>query len=207
MLDANQENRSESVQTIKNTLRRQKASVVFLAILAILAVVLWILQFSARLNKPFSVAGKKTTNITTATTTDLHLKDSDGDSLSDYDEINVYHTSPYLEDSDSDSISDKQEVLQGTDPSCPAGKDCNAASTISTASSTTGSIINNNINDTVVTEDTSNNPVTPENSGAVTPTILRQILLQNGYDQATLDKISDADIIKSYQEAVKNQGN
>ena len=47
---------------------------------------------------------------------DLTCLDRDGDGLSSWDEINVYHTDPGLADSDGDGISDGDEVLQGTDP-------------------------------------------------------------------------------------------
>lgn len=54
----------------------------------------------------------------------LKAKDTDGDGLSDYDELYVYHTSPYIKDTDSDGIDDGTEVKNGTDPNCPQGKDC-----------------------------------------------------------------------------------
>jgi hypothetical protein len=42
--------------------------------------------------------------------------DSDGDSLSDFDEINVYGTDPNNFDTDSDGLSDGDEIDVGTDP-------------------------------------------------------------------------------------------
>ena len=42
--------------------------------------------------------------------------DSDGDGLSDYDEMFVYDTDPWLADSDGDGVADGVEVLDGTDP-------------------------------------------------------------------------------------------
>ena len=48
----------------------------------------------------------------------LKNKDTDADTLSDYDEINVYHTSPYLKDTDSDGTDDKTEIARSTDPNC-----------------------------------------------------------------------------------------
>ena len=47
---------------------------------------------------------------------DLTCLDRDGDGLSSWDEVNVYHTDPGLADSDGDGISDGDEVLLGTDP-------------------------------------------------------------------------------------------
>jgi outer membrane protein OmpA-like peptidoglycan-associated protein len=49
--------------------------------------------------------------------TDPLNKDSDGDGLSDYDEIIVYHTDPLKKDTDGDGLSDGDEVLKyHTDP-------------------------------------------------------------------------------------------
>ncbi len=46
--------------------------------------------------------------------------DSDGDGLSDYDEINIYHTNPNKADSDNDGLTDYQEVkVYHTDPNNP----------------------------------------------------------------------------------------
>lgn len=46
--------------------------------------------------------------------------DSDGDGLSDWDEVNIYGTDPYNPDTDGDGLSDGDEVLKyGTDPLNP----------------------------------------------------------------------------------------
>ena len=47
---------------------------------------------------------------------DLTCLDRDGDGLSSWEEVNVYHTDPGLADSDGDGFSDGEEVLNGTDP-------------------------------------------------------------------------------------------
>ncbi len=44
------------------------------------------------------------------------LKDSDGDGLSDYDEVQVYFTDPYDPDTDTGGITDGDEVAAGDDP-------------------------------------------------------------------------------------------
>ena len=48
--------------------------------------------------------------------TDPHNPDTDGDGLSDGDEVHVYHTNPLLWDSDGDGISDGVEVQTGSNP-------------------------------------------------------------------------------------------
>lgn len=47
--------------------------------------------------------------------------DTDGDLLSDYDEVRVYGTNPCLADTDGDGMDDREEVLRGFDP-CFAGE-------------------------------------------------------------------------------------
>ncbi len=54
----------------------------------------------------------------------LKTLDTDKDELTDYDELYVFHTSPFLADSDSDGVNDGTEVAQGIDPNCPKGKVC-----------------------------------------------------------------------------------
>jgi hypothetical protein len=48
--------------------------------------------------------------------TDPHNPDTDGDGLSDGDEVHVYHTNPLLWDTDGDGISDGVEVRTGSNP-------------------------------------------------------------------------------------------
>lgn len=51
---------------------------------------------------------------------DLKEMDSDGDGISDYDEINVYGTDPYNPDTDGDGLSDYDEIfVHNTDPLNP----------------------------------------------------------------------------------------
>jgi len=44
------------------------------------------------------------------------FRDSDGDGLSDFDEINIFGSDPYNADSDGDGIEDGEAVLNGKDP-------------------------------------------------------------------------------------------
>ncbi|MBT7483962.1 S-layer homology domain-containing protein, partial [Candidatus Peregrinibacteria bacterium] len=50
--------------------------------------------------------------------------DTDGDGLSDYDEVNVYYTDPYDPDTDDGGVSDGDEIAAGTEPiSTPSDDD------------------------------------------------------------------------------------
>jgi RHS repeat-associated protein len=58
----------------------------------------------------------------------LCSNDSDGDGLTDWDEINVYHTDPHNPDTDGDGLTDAEEVyVYGTDPLNP-DTDCDGVS-------------------------------------------------------------------------------
>jgi hypothetical protein len=48
--------------------------------------------------------------------TDPHNPDTDGDGLSDGDEVHIYHTNPLLWDTDGDGISDGVEIATGSNP-------------------------------------------------------------------------------------------
>ena len=43
-------------------------------------------------------------------------RDSDGDGISDYDEVFIYDVDPWLPDSDGDGLTDAEEIAAGTDP-------------------------------------------------------------------------------------------
>lgn len=199
-----QEKPSLNPQVIKNLPRQQKTAVVFLAIFAILIIVLWAVQLSTQLNKPFNLNSSpskdKKENII-----DTGLKDSDGDGVTDSDEVNIYHTSAYLEDSDSDGILDQQEISQGTDPNCAVGKDCSALEEVidGTANAVASSTDILGFEESVASS--SDASVSNPNVTAVTPAMIRQELLTSGVEQETLDKISDAELLKIYEESINSQ--
>jgi len=222
--------------------KNQKIAAASLAVFAVLIVALWVAQLRNNIYGPFNApAGQSQVASQTQTQNQnsdeaLKNKDTDGDGLSDYDELNVYHTSPYLADTDSDGIPDGVEVKNGTDPNCPTGRTCTGGSVIpetgGTPASTTPSstvspqaglnnltnqndVLNSLLNQFGATNPASQPaPATPTagtGSASLTPdqlnalknidaASLRQLLIQNGMDKATLDKISDADLMKSYQE-------
>jgi len=122
-------------------------------------------------------------------------KDSDGDGISDFQEQYFYHTSPYLSDTDGDGIPDKKEIDEHKDPNCPEGKVCH--------------------NDVFGTEDKSgvatpsNAPTTENNFFVAQPELgtidipgLRQQLIQQGVDPATVNSVDDATLRQVYADTV-----
>lgn len=107
----------------------------------------------------------------------LRSRDTDGDGISDYDELFVTHTSPYLKDSDSDGRSDQDEITKNSDPNCPQGKSCNGITLVSAPSDT---------------------------NAQLTPQFLRQALLTSGVPQTTIDQLNDTQLLTIYQDAASN---
>ncbi|MBU0646815.1 hypothetical protein KKC67_00200 [Patescibacteria group bacterium] len=192
--------------------KKHKIVAGILVVFGVFVFVAWIVQLKNSISSPFAYKGNEQNQSNNATTENndeaLKTKDSDKDGLSDWDELNVHHTSPYLEDSDSDGFSDKQEVDNGKDPNCPAGRDCSVDQTNQQATTTVNSNINN-VNAIVGTQ-----PVTTPNlnvSNTVVPVggqpdtaTLRQLLFQNGMKKDDLDKISDKDLLEAYAETASN---
>lgn len=200
----------DASDSVNNNLPQpQKNAVIFLSIIGVLIIVGWIWQMRTQIRRPFVHKDTETSTSTVSSNYDNALKnrDTDGDGLSDYDEINVYHTSPYLEDSDSDGINDKQEIERGTDPNCPQGKNCSAPvesnPVIATSSISNGAAISlpSDLSSSGISTTTLQNALT----GQVDAATLRQLLIAGGADKTELDKISDEDLMKSYQNTLSNQ--
>jgi hypothetical protein len=77
--------------------------------------------------------------------TDPNNPDTDGDGLSDGDEVHVYHTNPLLWDTDGDGISDGVEIRTGSDPLDPNSFNLAQALASITVAPTTLSIVFNTV--------------------------------------------------------------
>lgn len=193
--------------------RPQHARRLFIIILTIAGFGLLggVINFSTAIKQPLSftssnpfIKNQLTNGLVTTSVQDqqridaLKTKDSDGDGLTDYDELYAYHTSPYLKDSDSDGISDYDEVKNGTDPNCPTGKACTPiainANDNSNASTTSNAPSNTNQTNTAAA---SSAPQALLDTNA-----LRQALLDAGAPQDQLNQLSDNDLITLYTQVL-----
>jgi hypothetical protein len=127
--------------------------------------------------------------------------DTDGDGLSDYDEEYIYGTSPYLKDSDSDDIPDKSEIEKGTDPNCPEGKSCGALPEAPENNSTSGTpeFAPDLLGQGGGLLGSSGEAV----NGGMGPEQIRELLIKAGAPADSLNKISDADLLKLYQDTLQ----
>ena len=211
--------------------KRHKKAFIIISIAAILILVLWIIQLRKNIIYPLygginpaSLQAQIASNQLGQVSADeaaLRARDTDKDGLSDWDELNLYHTSPYLADSDSDSFPDKAEIDSGNDPNCPRGKNCFVGSDQSSQSPdqfNSNSLFEGYLNQSSTTTITPN--ATPQTQTGLTadeknalrqtlgdkindPKTIRQVLEQLGMDKTKLDSLSDQQIIDTLNALLK----
>jgi len=194
--------------------KSRQAVVVLLLVLSTGVVFFGLLQIINRINSPFildeaMIASLPSTEEVLGDYTGSLNADTDGDGLSDYDELHLYKTSPYLGDTDSDGIFDKDEIDRGTDPKCPEGQNCLEENYFVEEKIGSDLLAIPN-NDSGLTNLNSSEEFTDEKlrevlAGQVDAQVLRTLLLEGGIEQAVLDEISDEELLASYQEALNKQ--
>lgn len=202
---------SGDADLVKKELRTRRVLFLALIIVGVFLLSISLSKIKNRVYSPFIFSDDNNLNNLSGTENQalsnyaLQTTDTDGDGLSDYDEIYVYDTSPYLADTDSDGISDYDEIYKGSDPLCAEGEDCyglnNPEAIIQEAENTennqTELPVANNQEELKFIEDLA--------SGQASPSILRELLLSNGLAKEELDLISDEDLRESYLEILAEQ--
>lgn len=117
--------------------------------------------------------------------------DTDRDGLSDYEELNIYKTSPFVADSDSDGIYDGEEIKQNSDPNCPQGTSCSAWQN-------TGGSVQQSTTNTSTTSTTGET----NNQNTLTAQQLRQLLIQNGFSETEVNGLTDEQLQAAWQAAL-----
>lgn len=209
--------------------RRHKIGLLLLVVAMLSIVTLWFVQLRRNIVEPLYAnnttdENNQLLNQQNSSQADLQSKDTDGDGLNDWDELNLYKTSPYLADTDSDGFDDKKEIESGNDPTCPQGQTC----TVSTSQTTTtnqDTTFNNPTLENLLNQGTGvNTNITPTTSPATSTstlsadekkalqetfgsnpdvTELRKFMLQAGMEQRVLDNLTDQEIISTFNEMVK----
>ena len=182
----------------------QRFGVGLLLVISVLLVAVSIFQFKSNI---FSYGNRVKTdplaNLSSAERDDAEIAalkkaDTDGDGLSDYDELYVYHSSPYMRDTDSDGIPDGEEVRRGTSPTCQEGKDClfNPIAAVANASSTAAQTASSSAQPAAAVA-----PDQKVDLSTLSPQDLRDALVQSGVPAAQLAGVSDEDLMKLVKQA------
>jgi len=188
----------------KHLTREERVAFGFIAVCGVGAVIFGGLSFFSNVKKPFLISYTGPRYVTSAEkeseqTALQRITDTDEDGISDYDELNIFSTSPYIADSDSDGKLDGSEILEGGDPNCATGKTC--ASTELIQSGVDSAFLN------------AQAPQAPE---AAVPTLndavsvlqdlpvaeVRQLLEKSGVEADQLAQLSDEQVMALYQEAL-----
>ncbi|MBU1164262.1 hypothetical protein KKA15_01720 [Patescibacteria group bacterium] len=145
----------------------------------------------------------------------LSQQDTDKDGLSDFDELNVFYTSPYLEDTDSDGKLDMEEIAAKTDPNCPV-QTCTASERpYQPAPTQIGQTPQQEITtlDELLNQQTAqlgeqqlDQQNVMEDFSNLSAQEIRQFLLESGMPQDLLQSISDDQLMQVVQETLIQQG-
>lgn len=124
----------------KHLTREERAAFGFIAACGVGAVLFGGLSFFSNVKKPFLISYTGPRYVTSAEkeseqTALQRITDTDEDGISDYDELNIFATSPYIGDTDSDGRADGTEILEGGDPNCALGKTCASSELIQSGAS------------------------------------------------------------------------
>jgi hypothetical protein len=174
--------------------------VVNLLVFAVVAVLLGILEIRNNMYAPFALSNSIPSTAKEQIVANVAYEkqlDTDRDGLNNFDELNVYGTSPYLYDTYGYNMSDKDVIRQGL-PLCPnAGRNCAGGGEVSTTSSVAATIVN-----PAEAEYLSNNTPPDINAILKDPTQIRQLLTQTGQiEPEILKKISDKDLMTMVTQA------
>ncbi|MFA4954308.1 MAG: thrombospondin type 3 repeat-containing protein [Patescibacteria group bacterium] len=193
----------------------QKVSVVVLGICGVLAIGLSLYNLRLSVMSPFlakkseMTAAKKIIGLTQEEEIAKQQRmDTDGDSLSDWDEVNIYHTNPNLRDSCGDGRADNIRVVSGKNLNC-AGKaatgqlDVSGVGSIAPTMGGTQQQTTDNLLSMFATgTEAEASPVEP--ALARDPAAIRAAL-KGKVDQTKLNQLSDTQLLEYYDTALAEQ--
>lgn len=149
--------------------------------------------------------------------------DTDGDGLSDWDEENIYKTSPYLWSTAGDSVPDNVKLALGENPLCKHGEKCDSSqmkfdlgtSTLPYADLVSGTNnVNSTLNEYMLGNSTQAKDFQAQASSTGVsldwknqiprdPAVLRKALVDSGkITEDELSKVTDEQLLKMFDEAM-----
>ena len=172
-----------------------------------LAVLLGGLYLARHVGQPFDVSYSGPQFFTTAQqeaqeVEEQKTRDTDGDRISDYEELYVLRTSPYLFDTDGDGIDDLTELESDLDPTCPEDADC-SNSTFVNPYAESGSLVDSfqtfsGVDGEEVPEEPSVDSAL-ETVAQLSPEEVRELLISSGADEEQVNALTDDQIMALYE--------
>jgi hypothetical protein len=187
----------------------QKISVGVLSLCGLLAIGLSLFRLRATINEPFLVRKESLleTKELIGDTEEQKLAvqqrtDTDGDGLSDWDEVNTYGTNPNLRDTCGDGTPDNVRIATGKGANCdiPAASTGLDTSIVNSTSSVLSPIALPNPQDTASPQ-LRNPQQLVQDALPRDPKAIRE-LLSGKVDAAELEQLTDEDLLKLYDAAL-----
>lgn len=185
--------------------REETAGFVLVIVTGSLAVLLGGFYLARHVGQPFDVSYTGPEFFTTAQQQAREVEeqktiDTDGDTISDYDELYVIRTSPYLSDTDGDGIDDLVELEAGTDPTCASNADCSSSTYVNPfAEAGNGeSGFDTLLPEEAVSPDDLSAEELLESVQQLSPAEIRDLLISSGADAAQVNQLSDEQILALY---------
>lgn len=133
---------------------------------------------------------------------ELQQSDTDGDTISDYEELYLLRTSPYLADTDGDGLNDALEVTQGSDPNCAPGGACEEVE--SDAFGSSNPVIVPDFTDSGTESVNEAIDAFTQLTEGVNSTNVREVLIQQGVAEADLAQYTDEELLDAYLNTLTN---
>lgn len=186
--------------------REQKVGYALVIACGVLAVVFGMFYLVSHLHRPFIITYAGSHVLTTdeknaEEALRQQRSDTDEDTVSDYDELYVYKTSPYIADTDSDGLTDDVEIMSNQDPTCAIGAACEDET--------------NEVRreETAFDDDAAAAAAAAQEAASQYEAIqamlenlsvgeIRSILIESGADTAQIEAMSDDEIAALYQEVL-----
>jgi hypothetical protein len=191
--------------------REQQVSVVVIFVCGFLAFGLSVYRLRLNVTAPFLVDKREIGNAKdiigpTPAEEEAAQKriDTDGDTLSDWDEVHVFQTNPNLRDTCGDGMPDSVRLAIGRGAGCSVGNEIRIEEGVNvqaTAPLTIPGISNGFASTSLSAPVVSQDIGTTETALPRDPALIRQAL-QNKVDQAKLDALSDNELLSLYDQAI-----